>query len=48
MLAGAAAEALVGLGGLAGVCAAAGVSPAAAKTIAHPISFIFTPGSSAE
>jgi hypothetical protein len=25
-------------------CAAAGVSPAAAKAIAHPISLIFTPG----
>ena len=32
------------LGGLAGACAAAaGVSPAAAKAIAHPISLIFTP-----
>ncbi|HEX6603942.1 MAG TPA: hypothetical protein VF027_03560 [Sphingomicrobium sp.] len=31
------------VGGLAGVCAAAGVSPAAAKAIAHPINLIFTP-----
>jgi len=34
---------LVWLGALAGVCAAAGVSPAAAKAIAHPISLIVTP-----
>jgi hypothetical protein len=32
-----------GAGELAGVCAAAGVSPAAAKAIAHPISLIITP-----
>src|SRR6185503_11641454 len=31
-------------GGLAGVCADAGVSQAAAKAIAHPIRFICTPG----
>src|SRR5690348_9875317 len=31
------------LGALAGVCAAAGVSPAAAMAIAHPISLICTP-----
>jgi len=29
---------------LAGACAAAGVRPAAAKAIAHPISFIHNPG----
>src|SRR6476619_1487104 len=34
-------------GALAVVCAAAGVSPAAAKAIAHPISLIFTPVSNA-
>jgi hypothetical protein len=33
----------VWLGALAGVCAAAGVSPAAAKAIAHPISLIKNP-----
>src|SRR5438067_3608797 len=33
----------VAAGELAGVCAAAGVSPAAARAIAHPINFIFTP-----
>jgi hypothetical protein len=33
------------LGAFAGVCAAAGVSPAAAKAIAHPINLIFTLGS---
>jgi hypothetical protein len=33
-----------GAGELAGACAAAGVSPAAAKAIAHPINLIFTPG----
>src|SRR5204863_5095928 len=38
------AAAAVGLVELAGVCAAAGVRPAAAKAIAHPISLIFTPG----
>src|SRR3982751_4834083 len=32
-----------GVGAFAGVCAAAGVSPAAAKAIAHPISLIVTP-----
>ena len=42
---GAAAVASVWAGALAFVCAAtAGVSPAAAKAIAHPISLIFTPG----
>jgi hypothetical protein len=40
---GALAAELFWLGALAGVCAAAGVSPAAAKAIAHPISLIFTP-----
>ena len=32
-----------GAGELAGACAAAGVSPAAAKAIAHPISLIVSP-----
>jgi hypothetical protein len=41
--AGAAAAGLLWLGGLACACAAAGVSPAAAKAIAHPINLIFTP-----
>jgi hypothetical protein len=33
-----------GAGVLAGVCAVAGVSQAAARAIAHPIRLIFTPG----
>ena len=37
--------AAVWLGALAGPCAAAGVSPAAANAIAHPISLIYTPDS---
>jgi hypothetical protein len=41
--AGAAAAGAFWAGALAVVCAAAGVSPAAAKAIAHPISLIFTP-----
>jgi hypothetical protein len=44
VVAGAAASVVVGAGEADGVCAAAGVSPAAAKAIAHPISLIFTPG----
>ena len=35
-------------GALAGACAAAGVSQAAAKAIAHPIRFICTPGNMVE
>ena len=48
LAAGAAAAGAVWAGGLADACAAAGVSQAAAKAIAHPIRFISTPVASLE